>query len=126
MPVLTGLSVVGHVIEIEPTGPPCWTPRMSPRGPSPRNVPPQTSRNRRTADHRTWSWPSRRTGPSGHDPVSDRRLTDSRRGAQRPLSGGCVGESLRLAEADVDGEVCEDIGHLAAISKLHGRAGGRA
>ena len=29
MPVLTGLLVVGHVIEIEPTGPPCWTPRRS-------------------------------------------------------------------------------------------------
>ena len=45
-------------------------------------------------------------------------------GSQRPLSGGCVGESLGLAEADVDGEVGEDIGHLGAISKLHGRAGG--
>ena len=40
------------------------------------------------------------------------------------LSGECVGESLDLAEADVDGEVGEDIGHLGAISKLHGRAGG--
>jgi hypothetical protein len=43
-----------------------------------------------------------------------------------PLSGGCVGEPRGLSEADVDGEVREDIGHLGAIAKLDGRAGGRA
>ena len=74
------------------------------------------------------SWPSAWIEPAVRHVrlLKQPRGPISRPGSQRPLSGGCVGESLGLAEADVDGEVGEDIGHLAAISKLHGRAGGRA
>ena len=96
MPVLTGSPVVGHVIEIEPTGPPCWARRLSPRGPSPRNVKRGTSRNRRTTEHRR----STRAWARGARPDSRRRpgagVVSGRPGAARDWSAVGTGGRIRL------------------------------
>ena len=44
-------------------------------------------------------------------------------GSARPVSDGRVDESFSVAQADVDGEVGEDLRHLGAVSELHGRPG---
>src|SRR6188472_2222587 len=49
--------------------------------------------------------------------VSSARTTDGL------LSGGRVGESRGVAEADVDGQVGEDTRHLGSVAELHGAAG---
>jgi len=52
-----------------------------------------------------------------------RRRRSAARTADGLLSGGRVGESFGVAEADVDGQVGEDVRHLGSISELHGPAG---
>ena len=55
IPVLTGLPVVGHVIEIAPTVPPCRTRTIAAIG-GVRNLGPPLSRNRRTDRSRLPGW----------------------------------------------------------------------
>ena len=49
--------------------------------------------------------------------------TPATAGSARPVSRGRVDESFSVTQANVDGEVDEDLRHLGAVSKLNGRSG---